>query len=220
MSDPRIRCVQFTGSIPSGRLVGEACGAQLKPMLLELGGRSYYKPIVYFITNHLSTTGSNCAIVFADANLSQTVTQLVKGITFLNGQWCMGVGRIIVEKSIYDTFLPMLLSALKEVKVGRSSDRETEANSLGPLAFEEHCTALKGIIATLVSSGGVAHTSAEVPRDNSCYMSPTIISSASHSLCTEHELFGPLATYHSFTNIEEVIGMRILLDVEIFYSCY
>lgn len=164
---------------------------------------SYIYDIYHF---RIDVIGSNCVIILDDANIPHVVNQLVKGITFLNGQWCMGVGRILVQEAIYDEVLKLLLSALKEIQVGQSTDISLPANALGPLAFEEHCHHLKRVISGLIAHGGDAHPTVAVPSDNPCYLSPTIVTGVPHSHCTEAELFGPLATYHRFSTIEEVIG--------------
>eukprot|EP00759_Apiculatamorpha_spiralis_P031845 PhF_6_TR33601/c0_g1_i1/m.49055 len=184
----RIRCVQFTGSVPVGKSVGEVCGSQLKPMLLELGG-------------------SNCAIVFADADISVAVQNIVRSLTFLNGQWCMGVARIIADRTIAGKLFEELVGALKKLRVGMSTNKDFGEEALGPLSFKEHVDRLNNTIQTLVAAGGVAHR-IEVEDntiDKSCFIPPTLLTGVPHLSAAALELFGPVATFHTFETTEHAL---------------
>jgi acyl-CoA reductase-like NAD-dependent aldehyde dehydrogenase len=186
--------------------VGAECGRQFKPMLLELGG-------------------SNVAIVMEDADLVLAAQQIRKGLTFLNGQWCMGVGRILVQEKIYDSFLNILLEELRKVEICKSGDPNANIEAMGPLAFAAHKENLTKLVNEMVSFGGKSHTSCVIPTDaGSCYFSPTILSEVPHDKyvyviyiyiyisiilkyyrCSQAELFGPITSYHKFTTVTEAI---------------
>ena len=191
--DARIRAVQFTGSIAVGKAVGAVCGAQLKPMLLELGG-------------------SNCAIVFPDADLDITIPCLVKSLTFLNGQWCMGVGRILCHASLQETVFSRLLQALAGLQVGTST-QPLSLETLGPLSFAGHAEKLRSLIEELEKKGGTVHriSSGEPPvsavSSVASFFQPCLITGVPHATASAIELFGPLATFYPFSNEEEALAL-------------
>ncbi|KAF2816481.1 aldehyde dehydrogenase family protein [Mytilinidion resinicola] len=93
IAHPAVKKINFTGSASTGRKVARACGENLKPCLMELGGK-------------------NSAIILPDANLNKAVTECIAG-SFLNaGQICMGTDRIILHAEIAQPFLAGLKAAL------------------------------------------------------------------------------------------------------------
>ena len=90
-----IRCVQFTGAPKTAANVASGCAARLKPLLAECGG-------------------SNSLIVCDDADLVGAVRYCAMGLLTLNGQWCMGVSRVLVHHSVRDAFLHALKSYLRD----------------------------------------------------------------------------------------------------------
>ena len=80
---PAVRRLNFTGSTATGRRLAEACGRQLKRVVLELGG-------------------SNPLIVLGDADLDYAVDAAAFGAFLHQGQICMSTRRLIVERSIAD----------------------------------------------------------------------------------------------------------------------
>ena len=99
--------VAFTGSTAIGRRVMErAAKSNMKKVTLELGGKS---PV----------------LVFDDADLDQTVNWVALGILFNQGQDCTAGSRLFVQESIYDKFMPKLISAFKAHQVGDPFDDKT-----------------------------------------------------------------------------------------------
>jgi acyl-CoA reductase-like NAD-dependent aldehyde dehydrogenase len=85
-SHPGLRRMSFTGSPEVGRLVAEACGRNLVPVKLELGGKG-------------------AAVVFEDTELASTVEKLVQAITFHTGQVCCDATRWLIHQPIYERFV-------------------------------------------------------------------------------------------------------------------
>lgn len=90
--------VVFTGSVATGRIVGQRCAAQLKSVSLELGGK-------------------DAAIVLRDCDLARTVEGVLWGAVTNSGQNCAAIERVYVERAIHDRFLAALLARAKEVAV-------------------------------------------------------------------------------------------------------
>jgi len=110
---PLVRGVSLTGSSRAGAAVGAIAGSVIKPVVLELGG-------------------SDPAIVCADtADLDEAADVIVLSRYINAGQSCIAAKRLIVEETIYETFIDKLKSRFKNLKVGPPRDEET---SIGPIA--------------------------------------------------------------------------------------
>ncbi len=96
---PGIRRMSFTGSPEVGRLVGAACGRNLVPVKLELGGKG-------------------AAVVFDDVDVAATAAKLVGAITFHTGQVCCDATRWIVHKGIARQFIDECRARMEAVTIG------------------------------------------------------------------------------------------------------
>ena len=101
VAHPDVDRVAFTGSVPTGKLVAAAAGANLTPVSLELGGKSPF-------------------IAFADADLDAVVKQAV-GQFDNAGQVCLAGTRLLIQRDIYDAFLDRFLEAASGDPPGRST---------------------------------------------------------------------------------------------------
>ncbi len=116
VSHPDVRKVVFTGSTEVGVSVATGCARALKPVTLELGGKS-------------------ANIVFADADLERAAAA-APGAVFDNaGQDCCARSRILVQRSVYDRFLELLEPAVAAWRVG---DPSLETTEMGPLISAAH----------------------------------------------------------------------------------
>src|ERR1700689_3669991 len=91
---PEVRCINFTGSSATGRILAERAGRALKRCVLELGG---YNPL----------------IVLADADLDYAVEAAAFAAFFHSGQICMNARKVLVEQSVYETFIDRLTARAK-----------------------------------------------------------------------------------------------------------
>lgn len=89
---PFIRKINFTGSTPVGSILAAKAGKELKPCLMELGGKA-------------------SAVVCEDANLEQAAFQVALGSFMHAGQICMATERVLVHRSILDQFATALKGA-------------------------------------------------------------------------------------------------------------
>ncbi|MCB9728096.1 MAG: aldehyde dehydrogenase family protein [Deltaproteobacteria bacterium] len=120
--------VVFTGSVATGRRVGERCASQLKSVSLELGGK-------------------DAAIVLRDCDLERTVDGVLWGAVTNSGQNCAAIERVYVEAAIYDRFVGRLLARAEGLQVApvatEAQDRIVrehlaEAESLGATLHGEY----------------------------------------------------------------------------------
>ncbi|KAK3060857.1 hypothetical protein LTS18_007543 [Coniosporium uncinatum] len=99
IADERIRKVDFIGSAAVGRIIGVTCAKHLKPILMELGGKCP-------------------AIVLDDADLEKAATLCARGALLHHGQICFSTERIIVQKTVSEKFLELLVAAVKSMPGG------------------------------------------------------------------------------------------------------
>lgn len=182
VNDTRLAAVSFTGGEQAGVSIAQSCARAMKPCQLELGGH-------------------NPAIVCADADLSETVDHLVKGMTHLNGQWCRAIGQIFVQDSVYDRTVNLLKKCLEEIKIGASLDQRSE---LGPLVNFEHRNRILDKVGAYKEQGAKVWCSSQERPPEGAYMPPTIITDLSFNNDID-EIFGPVVVVHRFSDLEALI---------------
>jgi vanillin dehydrogenase len=138
-----VRRVNFTGSSKVGKIIAKVCAEHLKPVLLELGGKS---PL----------------LVLDDADVEAAVAAAAFGAFANQGQICMSTERIVVDESIADAFVARFAAKAKSLSVGDPREGAAVLGSLVDRSAAEHVTALvldavaEG--AKLVAGGGVNGT--------------------------------------------------------------
>ncbi|KAJ1996830.1 Meiotic Sister-Chromatid recombination aldehyde dehydrogenase, partial [Coemansia thaxteri] len=98
-SSPHVDHITFIGSPEVGKLVMKSASANLTPVTLELGGK-------------------DCAIVFDDADMSQCIPVLMRGVIQNASQNCIGIERILVQAGAYDRFVAEMARRIKAVRLG------------------------------------------------------------------------------------------------------
>src|SRR5271154_7559755 len=104
--------VAFTGGDKTGEHVYGLAARGIKPVTLELGGKS-------------------ANIVFDDADLDQAVKGVVSGIFAAAGQTCIAGSRLLVQDTIHDEFVERLVAFVRDAKLGDPGLPDTQ---IGPIA--------------------------------------------------------------------------------------
>ena len=112
VAHPDVAKIAFTGSDAAGKAINKAAAGDLKHVTLELGGKSPN-------------------IVFDDADLEAAAAGVASGIFAAAGQTCIAGSRLLLQRSIYDTFLSKIRTMAEGVKVGDPLDPETQMGPLG-----------------------------------------------------------------------------------------
>lgn len=137
IAHPDVKRINFTGSSQVGRIIARLAAEQLKPVLLELGGKAPF-------------------VVLDDADLDQAVDAAAFGAFMNQGQICMSTERFIVDESVADAFVAKFAAKASKLPAGNPRDHVV-LGSLISLAAAEKMDALiadalaKG--ATLVAGG-------------------------------------------------------------------
>jgi aldehyde dehydrogenase (NAD+) len=187
-SHPGLKRMSFTGSPEVGRSIAAACGANLVPVKLELGGKG-------------------AAVVFDDVDLLQTVEALVGAITFHTGQVCCDATRWLIHRSIYQKFVDASIERLRQVKIGYQLDSTSQ---MGPVVSEKQRTRVLGYLqrgrdegAEAILEGGPC----EVPNRDGFYVKPALLAGSLENVAAREEIFGPVAYLTPFDDEAEAIRM-------------
>ncbi len=192
-SNAKIKRMSFTGSPEVGRLVAEACGRNLVPVKLELGGKG-------------------AAVVFDDVDVADTADKLVKAITFHTGQVCCDATRWLIHQDIYDEFVAQCVGRLQKVRVGYQLD---PASEMGPVVNAKQRERVLGYLEKGQSEGAkclLAGGRAEVDGYSGQYVKPALLAGSLDNVAAREEIFGPVAYLASFRDEAEAIQMANQTD--------
>jgi acyl-CoA reductase-like NAD-dependent aldehyde dehydrogenase len=132
IAHPAVRRVNFTGSTRVGRIIAELCGRELKPAVLELGGKA---PL----------------LVLHDADLGEAVKAAAFGAFMNQGQICMSTERIIVVDSVADDFVAQFSAKASTLVAGDPREGKTP---LGAVVDGHAAQHVRDLVADAVSHGG------------------------------------------------------------------
>lgn len=181
---PDVDCVSFTGGTRTGKIIMSAAGANLKPSIMELGGKS-------------------ANIIFDDADFDAALDGALIGIFSNNGQQCLAGSRVLVQRGIYQQFVEAFVERTRKVRVGDPRDPATE---VGPLATRQHYEHVMSFVPAIGDSGArILAGGGRAPGfERGFYFQPTIVEvdSNAHRLCQE-EIFGPFAAIMPFDSDED-----------------
>jgi betaine-aldehyde dehydrogenase len=178
----QVRKVVFTGSTAVGKRVAAGCAAQVKPVTLELGGKS-------------------ANVIFADSDLERAAATAPSSVFDNAGQDCCARSRILVQRSVFDRFLELLEPAVRAVKVGAPGEESTE---MGPLVSKAHFESVSSFLddGTRVAFRGTA------PSGPGYWMPPTVLlpGSRTERVVTD-EIFGPVVSVLPFDDEADAIRL-------------
>lgn len=189
VSHPGIGKIEFIGSGATAKKILTSAAQSLKPVGLELGGKS-------------------AVIVFADANLQDAAKRGLSGAISANGQGCVNGTRLLVERSIYEPYLQMLAAMAGHVQPGDPMDPKTV---LGPVISQTALDRIQGMVSRGVEQGGRVLVGGErlggdyaggyfLPVSILADVKPT-------SEIARNEVFGPVLVVTPFDSEEEAITL-------------
>ena len=179
---PEVAKVGFTGSTEVGRRVMAGAAATIKRVTLELGGKS-------------------ANLVFEDADLERAAAAAPSAVFGNAGQDCCARSRILVQRSVYDRFLGLLVTATEKVRVG---DPEDPATEMGPLVSAQHRRKVAGFVEHEPLYQG------EAPAGPGFWFPCTLLEADSGDRVAQEEVFGPVAAIIPFS--DEADAVRIAND--------
>ncbi len=180
VTHPLVRKVVFTGSTVVGKSIMAGCADQVKRVTLELGGKS-------------------ANIIFADADVAKAAAA-APGAVFDNaGQDCCARTRILVQKSVFDTFMEHFEVAVKKFRV---EDPSLATSDMGPLISKKQFDAVETFLDEPIAFKGTA------PTGPGYWMAPTVLLPKNTSARSwREEVFGPVVSVLTFEDEAEGIAM-------------
>ncbi len=177
-----VRRVNFTGSTTVGRLIAEACARQLKPALLELGGKA---PLV----------------VLDDADLDAAVDAAAFGAYMNQGQICMSTERIVVDEAVADAFVAKLAAKARMLRAGRPGE---PGCVLGAMVGADAAARVAALIDDALSHGATLACGGEVDGP---VMQPALVDRVNKSMrLYADESFGPVAVVLRVKGVDEAVA--------------
>src|ERR1700727_288904 len=185
---PDVDKVAFTGSTAAGRRIAETCGRLLRPVTLELGGKS-------------------AAIVLddADLDLAKIGDDLFASTLLNNGQTCYLGTRVLAPRSRYDEVVDTLGAFASSLAVGDALDPATQ---IGPMASLTHRDRVEGYIAKGSSDGARLVTGGGRPQqlDRGWFLEPTVFAGVDNaSTIAQEEIFGPVLAVISYSDVDDAV---------------
>ncbi|MFF3749893.1 aldehyde dehydrogenase [Streptomyces sp. NPDC002018] len=187
---PGVDKVAFTGSTAAGRHIGEVCGHLLRPVTLELGGKS-------------------AAIVLDDADLDlpSAAPRLAPALFGNNGQTCFLTSRVLAPRSRYEEVVGTVAALARSLRVGNSLDPTTQ---VGPLVSERQRERVEEYIAQGVASDARLITGGGRPAGLRAgwFVEPTVFADVdpSHPIARE-EIFGPVVTVTPYEDDDQAVEL-------------
>ncbi|MET7575502.1 aldehyde dehydrogenase [Streptomyces sp. NPDC005492] len=185
---PGVDKVSFTGSTAVGRSIAETCGRLLRPVSLELGGKS-------------------AAVVLDDADLGAVMDRFFRATLLNNGQVCWLGTRVLAPRSRYAELVDAVTGMARSLKVGDPLDPATQ---LGPLVSERQRDRVESYIAKGVSDGARLTTGGGRPAgaDRGWYVEATVFADVDNrSAIAQEEIFGPVLSVIPYTDEEQALAI-------------
>ncbi|SHM04654.1 aldehyde dehydrogenase [Rhodanobacter sp. OK091] len=189
---PAVRAISFTGSTTTGAQIAQSAAPQFKKVSLEMGGK-------------------NPAIVFADADLSEAHLDTIVRSGFANqGEICLCGSRLLVQRSIYETFRERYLARVQALRVGDPDDADSD---LGAMVSQAHYDKVLGCIEHARADGGRILCGGESIRmSGRCadgwFIAPTVIEGLPSAAQTnQQEIFGPVVSLIPFEDDAEALAI-------------
>ncbi len=186
-SHPDVDMVSFTGSTRAGRRVSELAAQNVKPVALELGGKS-------------------ANVILDDADLETAVTDGVSKCYFNSGQTCSALTRMLVPRERLAEAEQIAAAVAGAFTVGDPFGDETK---LGPLVSDVQRERVRGYIRKGVEEGAkLVAGGAEAPDglDHGYFVQPTVFSDVRNDMTiAQEEIFGPVLSIIPYDDEEDAI---------------
>ena len=179
-----VRCINFTGSDRTARILGEKAGRALKRMVMELGG---FNPV----------------LVLADVDIDHAVNATCFGAFLHQGQVCMNSRKVYVDRAVHDTFVEKLSAKVRTLKMGDPIDPSV---IIGPLINDKAVAQTQERLANALSLGATLVTGGKVEGR---MFEPTILTHVPpEAVCTTgcDETFGPMLVIQAFDDAEAALA--------------
>lgn len=195
VSHPHVERIAFTGGPVAGQMINERAARHMKRVTLELGGKSPN-------------------IIFEDADLDNALKGAIAGIFAASGQTCVAGSRLLVQDSIYDSFVEKLLAMVKQAKFGDPADPETQ---IAPISTAPQFEKVKSYVEIAKKDGAKLALGGKPANVSGCpnglFFEPTVFTEVDNKMrIAQEEVFGPVLSIIRFKDEDDAV--RIANDIE------
>jgi aldehyde dehydrogenase (NAD+) len=179
---PGIGSITFTGSVETGRNILHSAAEHVKPVVLELGGKSPQ-------------------IIFADTDLDLAASEVAKGIYSNTGQYCDAGSRLLVDEGVREPLLEKVIQHSRQIKLGEGMNNP----DMGPLVSAEHLERVLGYIDIGRQEGANMLIGGKAEEfERGYFVTPTVFDEVESKMrIAQEEIFGPVLSVLPFSGDEE-----------------
>jgi acyl-CoA reductase-like NAD-dependent aldehyde dehydrogenase len=186
---PHVAHVSFTGSVATGSRIMESCAKQVKPLVLELGGKS-------------------AQLILDDTYLEQAAKTIAGGLFRPAGQACSAPTRILVRRDLHDRMLDALVAEAAAVTVGPAIEDPT----MGPLISQRQLDGVLAAVGAAIEDGARLCCGGErlddEARRGGFFVGPTVLADVDQEMAiAREEAFGPVLVVIPFDTAEEALSI-------------
>lgn len=179
--------IAFTGSVPVGRAVAEACGRQIKPSLIE-------------------TSGNDPFLIMPSAPLDIAARAAAFSAYMNCGQICVSAERFYVHQDIHDEFVEKLVAETRKIRIGNGLDRV----DMGPMVSSKERDRYETILRGAIDEGARAAVGGSRPSEfnQGWFVDPTVLVDCTPDMAVFHnESFGPVAPICKVSSFDEAMDL-------------
>ncbi len=203
VNHPDVRAISFTGSN-------------------EIGGSIYQKGSQRGIRVQCEMGGKNPVVILDDADMPLAVEGVVQGGFGSTGQRCTASSRVIVQETIADRFIEMLMTRMKQIRVGNGLDPEV---NMGPLVDETQLQTVTRYLEIGESEGARLLTGGNRLTDanyaHGFFIAPTLFDRVKPEMrIAREEIFGPVVSVLRAKSFEECVDLANSVDYGLSASLY
>lgn len=185
---PDINKITFTGSVQTGVAILAESAKHIRPVTLELGGKS---PLV----------------IFNDFDVDNAVQGAMQANFYSQGQVCSNGTRVYVHEEIYDEFVQKLITQVSNIKIGNPKNDETR---MGALVAKDHKEKVQAYLSQALSEGAkLIYGGKDITingLEEGYYLEPTILECHDDLTISSEEIFGPVLQLYKFKTEDEVLA--------------
>ncbi|MFP5331815.1 MAG: aldehyde dehydrogenase family protein [Acidimicrobiia bacterium] len=188
--ESQVDMISFTGSTDVGRKIAARAGERLIKVTLELGGKSP-------------------SIVFADSDLEMAADGALFTFCVHQGQLCSAGTRLLVESSVKDEFVGLLVERAEALHIGNPLDETTQ---LGAVMSPEQMERIESYVGAGIDAGARPLTGGSRARvtglENGLFYRPTIFDGVESNMrIAQEEIFGPVLSVLPFGTDDQAVEL-------------
>lgn len=192
-----IQKLVFTGGVETGRRVAEACGKNLVPCVLELGGKA---PL----------------LACSDCDVERTARAIVYGGFLNSGQVCISVERVYAHETIHDALVDRVKALTEELRQG---DPTVDTVDVGAIIFGKQMEVAAAHVADAVKKGARVVVGGRRRAGPGMFFEPTVLAGCDHTMTVmKQEIFGPIVPIQKVGSEDE--GVRLANDSHLGLNAY